>query len=192
MSSSNGTFSALLAICVGNSPVLGEFPTQRPVTRSFDVYFELRPNKRLNKQWWGWSFEMQSRPLWRHRNVVAEKTGGWPWKSQGVLWGLVARPLVLIFMWLYSSISMFQYRVGVFSVISPQSISKHLKVWGRMHKLLPFYFIFFLTTKVKAKTKWLLFCWQYLICNFSNENDSIKFHWSIFFVLLMIYQHWLR
>ena len=29
------TFSALLAICVGNSPVTGEVPTQRPVTRSF-------------------------------------------------------------------------------------------------------------------------------------------------------------
>ena len=63
------TFSTLLAICAGNSPVPGEFPTQRPVTRSFDVYFDLRPNKRLSKQSWGWWFETQSRPLWRHRNV---------------------------------------------------------------------------------------------------------------------------
>ena len=63
------TFSALLAICAGNSPVPGEFPTQRPVTRSFDAYFDLRPNKRLSKQWWGWWFETQSCPLWRHRNV---------------------------------------------------------------------------------------------------------------------------
>ena len=62
------TFSALLAICAGDSPVPGEFPTQRPVTRSFDVYFDLRPNKRLSKQSWGWWFETQSRPLWRHRN----------------------------------------------------------------------------------------------------------------------------
>ena len=62
------TLSALLAICAGNSPVPGEFPTQRPVTRSFDVYFDLRPNKRLSKQSWGWWFETQSRPLWRHRN----------------------------------------------------------------------------------------------------------------------------
>ena len=31
------TLSALLAICAGNSPVPGEFPTQRPVTRSFDI-----------------------------------------------------------------------------------------------------------------------------------------------------------
>ena len=45
------TFSALLAICKGNSPVTGKFPTQRPVTRSFDVFFDLRMNKRLSKQW---------------------------------------------------------------------------------------------------------------------------------------------
>ena len=44
------TFSALLAICAGNSPVPGEFPIQRPVTRSFDVYFDLRPDERLSKQ----------------------------------------------------------------------------------------------------------------------------------------------
>ena len=62
------TFSALLAICVGNSPVPGEFPTQRPVTRSFDVYFDLRPDKRLSKQSWGWWFETLSHSLWRHRN----------------------------------------------------------------------------------------------------------------------------
>ena len=48
------TFSALLAICVGNSPVPGEFPEQRPVTRGFDVFFDLRPNKRLSNQEWGW------------------------------------------------------------------------------------------------------------------------------------------
>ena len=63
------TFSALLAICAGNSPVPGEFPAQRPVTRSFDVFFDLRLNKRLSKQSWGWWFETLSRPLWRHRDV---------------------------------------------------------------------------------------------------------------------------
>ena len=41
-------FSALLTICVGNSPVTGEFPAQRAVTRSFDVFFDLRLNKRLS------------------------------------------------------------------------------------------------------------------------------------------------
>ena len=43
------TFSALLAICAGNSPVPAEFPAQRPVTRSFYVFFDLRLNKQLNK-----------------------------------------------------------------------------------------------------------------------------------------------
>ena len=62
------TFSALLAICAGNSPVAGEFPTQRPVARSFYVFFDLRLNKRLSKQWWGWWFETLSSPLWRHRS----------------------------------------------------------------------------------------------------------------------------
>ena len=38
------TFSALQAICAGNSPVPGEFPTQSPVTQSFDVFFDLRLN----------------------------------------------------------------------------------------------------------------------------------------------------
>ena len=54
------TFSALLAICAGNSPVTGEFPAQRPVTRSFDVFFDLRLNKQLSKQSWGWWFETLS------------------------------------------------------------------------------------------------------------------------------------
>ena len=61
------TFSALLAICVGNSPVPVNSP-HKPVTRSFDVFFDLRLNKRLNKQSWGWWFETLSRSLWRHCN----------------------------------------------------------------------------------------------------------------------------
>ena len=43
------TFSALLTFCAGNSPVTDEFPAQRPETQSFDVFFDLRLNKRLNK-----------------------------------------------------------------------------------------------------------------------------------------------
>ena len=69
MTSSNGKFSALLALCAGNSPVTGEFPSQRPVTRSFDVCFDLRTNKRLSKHSWGWWFETPSWSLWRHCNA---------------------------------------------------------------------------------------------------------------------------
>ena len=60
------TFSALLAICAGNSPGTWEFHAQRPVTRSFDNFFDLFLIKRLSNQWWGWWFETPSRPLWRH------------------------------------------------------------------------------------------------------------------------------
>ena len=59
------TFSALVALCSGDSPVTGESPAQRPEARSFDVFFDLR----LNKQLWGRSFETPSRSLWRHCNV---------------------------------------------------------------------------------------------------------------------------
>ena len=62
------TFSALLDICAGNSPVPGEFPAQRPVTRSFDVFFDLRLNNRLSKQSWDWWFETPSWSSWRHCN----------------------------------------------------------------------------------------------------------------------------
>ena len=64
------TVSASLALCAGTSPVTGESPAQRPVTRSFDVFFDLRLNKRLSKQSWGWWFETPSRSLWRHCNGV--------------------------------------------------------------------------------------------------------------------------
>ena len=62
------TFSAFLALCAGNSPVTGEFPAQRPVARSFDVSFDLRLNKRLSKQSWGWWSKTSSSSLWRHCN----------------------------------------------------------------------------------------------------------------------------
>ena len=62
------TISALLALCAGNSPVTGEFQTQRPVTRSFDVFFDLRLNKRLSIQSRYRWLKMPSRSLWRHCN----------------------------------------------------------------------------------------------------------------------------
>ena len=62
--------SALLALCAGNSQVTGEFPSQRPVTWSFDVFFDLRLTKRLSKQSRRRWFETPSHSLWRHCNVV--------------------------------------------------------------------------------------------------------------------------
>ena len=79
------TFSTLLALCAGNSPVPGEFPAQRPVTRSFDVFFDLRQNKRLSKQWWDWWFETPPSPLWRHCNDLAQ-IKACAWCHQTLTW----------------------------------------------------------------------------------------------------------
>ena len=68
MTSSNGNIFRVTGHLCGEFTGPGEFPTQRPVTQSFDVFFDLRLNKRLSKQRWGWWFETLSRPLWRHRN----------------------------------------------------------------------------------------------------------------------------
>ena len=57
------TFSELMALCAGNSPVNSP---QRPGTRGFDVFFDLFLNKRLSKQSSGWLFEMPLHPLWRY------------------------------------------------------------------------------------------------------------------------------
>ena len=68
LTSSNGNIFRVTGPLCGEFTGPGEFPTQRPVTRSFDAYFDLRLNKRLSKQSWGWWFETLSRSLWRHRN----------------------------------------------------------------------------------------------------------------------------
>ena len=69
-------FSELLALCARNSPVTSEFPSQRPVTWSFDVFFDLCLNKRLTKSW-GWWFQMPSPSLWCHCNVTVFLYGMW-------------------------------------------------------------------------------------------------------------------
>ena len=65
MTSSNGNIFRVTGPLCGEFTGPGEFPTQRPVTRSFHVFFDLRLNKRLSKQPWGWWFETPSWSLWR-------------------------------------------------------------------------------------------------------------------------------
>ena len=64
-------FSVLLAIYAGNSLVISEFPAQRSVTLSFDVFFDPHLNKRLCKQSWGWWFERPLCSLWRYCNTYS-------------------------------------------------------------------------------------------------------------------------
>ena len=69
MTSSNETIFRV------TGPLCGEFtgPWWIPRTKASDadVFFDLRLNKRLSKQWRGWWFETLSRPIWRHRNLGA-------------------------------------------------------------------------------------------------------------------------
>ena len=68
MTSSNGDIFRVTGPCAGNSPVTSKFPSQRTVTRSFDVFFDLGLNKWLSKQSKRWWFETPLCSLWRHRN----------------------------------------------------------------------------------------------------------------------------
>ena len=75
------TFSALLARCVGNSPVAGEFPSQSQRRGALMFSFVCALNKRLRKPSWGWWFEAPSRSLWRHVNEL--KASIWPKYNDG-------------------------------------------------------------------------------------------------------------
>ena len=72
------TFSALLALCEGNSPVTSEFPPQSPMTRSFGVFFDLHLNKRLNKH---------SRSWWHYDIIMVTSSNGNIFRVAGPLWG---------------------------------------------------------------------------------------------------------
>ena len=114
------TFSASLAICAVNC---GEFPTQRPVTRSFDVFLDLRLNKRLSKQSCGWWFETLSCPLWRHRNEscqVALRSRQTTFQRSVTIW------------WPTSHISYavtFQWSI-IYSRGQPSHVKKKLELWA--------------------------------------------------------------
>ena len=66
MTSSNGNIFHVTGPLCGEFTGAGEFPTQRPVTRSLDVFFGLRLNKPLSKQSWGWWLGTPSHSLWRY------------------------------------------------------------------------------------------------------------------------------
>ena len=82
MTAPNGNIFRVTDPFAGNSPVTGEFPAQRPVTRSFDVFFDLCLNKSFSKQSWDWWFEMPSHSLWRHGNENGVGYNGHnPWRK---------------------------------------------------------------------------------------------------------------
>ena len=81
MTSSNGNIFRVTGPLCGEFTGPGEFPTQRPVTRSFDIFFDLRLNKRLSKQPWGWWFDTSSCSLWRQCNKYIIKWIGYRYRN---------------------------------------------------------------------------------------------------------------
>ena len=145
------TFSASLAICAGNSPIPGEFRAQRPVTRSFDVFFDLRLNKRLSKQSWGWWFETPSRSLWRHGNGVS------PWKPMEVINHMRFHcSLQSLHAWFYSSDEP--------ALSGNKKHHQEIMNWTNFTFNYDFDFIFYATTKTGH-------CWNLIkICMMGNNE----------------------
>ena len=81
MTSSNGNIFRVTGHLCGEFTGPGEFPTQWPVTRSFDVFFDLGLNKRLNKHSWGWWFETLSGSLLRHSNGIEQNALETDWNK---------------------------------------------------------------------------------------------------------------
>ena len=77
MASSNGNIFRVSGPLCGEFTGHGWIPQPRPVTWSFDVFSDLRLNKPLSKQCWGWWFEMPSCPLWRHCNGCNSYVSDW-------------------------------------------------------------------------------------------------------------------
>ena len=74
MTSSNGNIFRVTGPLCGEFTGPGDFPAQTPVTRSFDVFFDLRLNKRLSKQPWGWWFET---PAWSYDVIMSSTNLTW-------------------------------------------------------------------------------------------------------------------
>ena len=104
MTSPNGNIFRVTGPCAGNSPVTGEFPAQRPVTQSFDVFFDLRLNKRLSKQSWCKWMETLSRSSWRHCNAAIAT----PWNKLGCVSSIQASGFqtFMLLLFVASSLSM--------------------------------------------------------------------------------------
>ena len=115
MTSSNGNIFRVTGHLCGEFTGPRWIPRTKAMTRSFDVFFDLRPNKRPSKQWWGWWFETPSNPLWRHCNV---ETAAWAGDSLTVIpWWARSSSSLNVYSWsmgnsifvLYSDISVAIY-----------------------------------------------------------------------------------
>ena len=148
MTSSNGNMFRVTGFCAGNSPVTagnspvtGEFPSHRPVTRSFDVCFDLRLNKRLSKQSRRRWVEAPSRSLWRHCNVVPNND---PMIRAAVGWFGVQR------------VTLFQFWIGITGQFGGfRALWKEWpQIWHTALPWLPFLEINYILHSAAVKSLW--------------------------------------
>ena len=115
------TFSTLLALCVENSPVIGEFPSWRPLTWSFDIFFDLRLNKCLSKQLRCRWLERPSHSLWRHCNVL------WSFRHHYIV-------MDKIFSWIFRFSCKEEHVIIVSIFISPHNLIESMCCIGIFYK----------------------------------------------------------
>ena len=161
------TFSALLAICAGKSPVPGEFPTQRPVTRSFEVFY-LRPNKLLSKRSWGWWFETLSWSWWRHCN--GKFITRWRLKSPASRW--FAQTFVQAQVKKTSKLGVTGLCEGNLSVTGAfpsqrASNTENISIWWRHHVFL--FSIVYVTGSYASQTS----CWFHFLIHLDLMRHAI-------------------
>ena len=190
------TFSALLAICARNSPVSGEYPAQRPVTRSFDVFFDLCLDGRLSKHSWGWWLETQSRPLWRHSNEdnASIRISYSVYRGRVLFIVIQHMKIILIYMNFRSQTSprqYFQQMDDAFSAIAGETMyfdmwigGKYMLPW-RLRRQMSFK-LYHRYTRILHMTLWCT-TWPFWQKTFSNEFSwmemiefRFKFRWNLF------------
>ena len=110
MTSSNGNILRVTGPLCGEFTGPGEFPTQRPVTQSFNVFFDLRPNKQLSIQPWGWWFRTPSWSLW-HSVMYYQK-----WVTH-ISWFMISLSVIPSSM--YRTSVLYSFKYIVLPMISP-------------------------------------------------------------------------
>ena len=128
------TFSAWRTLCAGNSPVTGECPFQRPVTRSFDIFFDLRLNRELSKQSRRSWFKTPSCSLWRLHNVSLRCILHMRCESTYLVYRILQTEtysFVLIKCFINHKNSNIAFHHDLFNAYNTSFLSPHIIIWAR-------------------------------------------------------------
>ena len=165
------TLFVLLALCEGNPPVTGGHPSERPVARSFDVFFDLRLNKWLIKHSRRRWFETLSGSLWFHCHVFAILS-----TYNKIIKGKIRCPVVPHILWYTLWITSIE-RYKLLSVLIDLS---NVSYWVCVIRSMIFYLLqhrrpYFCGVKDSVS---LNECWHYLVyqhnqCSYVCTNNEL-------------------